>query len=125
MIRRLARFPAVAGGSLAAVLTAVRPAGACVAVGIPFAPKLDLSTMPTGIQRLSDTILTGAVIVLVLGGIVAIIATVAARRAQTSDPDGTASGMQHVARIGFAAAGIAALPLLVGMALAFGSSLTC
>ena len=123
MIRRLARFAAVAGGSLAAVLTAVRPAGACVAVGIPFAPKLDLSTMPAGIQRLSDTILTGAVIVLVLGGIVAIIATVAARRAQ--NPDGTASGMQHVARIGFAAAGIAALPLLVGMALAFGSSLTC
>lgn len=126
MIRRLARF--IGGAASAAAvglvaLTAALPAGACTSMGIPFAPKVDLSTMPSGVQLLANTVLTASVFVLVIGGIVAIVATVASRRAQ--NPDGTATGMTHLARISAAAAGIAALPVLIGMALSFGASLTC
>lgn len=126
MIRRVARIIGRAAWAAAAglvVVTSALPAGACTSVGIPYAPQVDLATMPAGVQLLANTVLTASVFVLVIGGIVAIVATVASRRAQ--NPDGTATGMTHLARISAAAAGIAALPVLIGMALSFGASLTC
>ena len=122
-VMQLARAITVAVGTLATVLSAVQPAGACTATAVPFVGHVDMATLPGGIQSLSNTIITVLVLVFALGGAIGVAATVVARRA--NNPDGSASAMSAVARYAFGAAGVAALPLFIGMAVAFGSSLTC
>lgn len=122
-MQRLARLAGVTVGVVAGVIASALPASACTSADLGFKLAFDLSLMPAGVQELGNTIFTGSVIALIIAGAVAIVATVVSRRAQ--NPDGTATGASHVARIGFAALGLSSLPLLIGMGMALGAGAHC
>lgn len=105
------------------VVSATLPAGACVTV--PFAPSIDLKSIPGGpqVQQISNYALTYALGALVVGGIVAIAFAVAARR--SANAGGQAGAMETAAKVLGGAVVIGALATLVGIAFSVGSGVTC